>query len=102
MRWYRQVQFISAVAMPEQWADELGTTVNGMWASAENRAPEAVARSHDSGHRVLFSVPLIALTPGVYDSDAGQHLPGKRVLHSYTTIRSRCRRLAISSRAEPQ
>ncbi len=77
MRWYRQVQFISAVAMPEQWADELGTTVNGMWASAENRAPEAVARSHDSGHRVLFSVPLIALTPGVYDSDAGQHLPGE-------------------------
>jgi len=77
MQWYRQVQFISAVAMPQQWADELGTTVNGMWASAENRSPEAVTRSHDSGHRVLFSVPLIALTPSVYRSDAGQHLLGE-------------------------
>src|SRR5215475_12028805 len=77
MQWYRQVQFISAVAMPGQWADQLGTTVNGMWASAENRSPEAVARTHDTGHRVLFSVPLIALTPGVYNSDAGRHLLGE-------------------------
>jgi hypothetical protein len=74
MQWYRQLQFISAVPMPGRWADELGTTVNGIWASAENRSPEAVARSHDGGRRVLFSVPLIALTPGVYGSDAGRHL----------------------------
>ncbi len=77
MRWYRQVQFISAVPMPEQWADELGTTVNGMWASAENRSAETVARSHDSGRRVLFSVPLIALTPEVYRSNVGRHLLGE-------------------------
>jgi hypothetical protein len=77
MQWYRRVQFISAVPMPERWADELGTTVNGMWASAENRSPEAVARWHNGGGRVLFSVPLIALTPGVYGSDAGRHLLGE-------------------------
>src|SRR5262245_17194404 len=77
MQWYREVQFISAVPMPEQWADELGTTVNGMWASAERRSPEAVAKSHDSGHRVLFSVPLIAITPGVYNSDVGRPLLGE-------------------------
>jgi hypothetical protein len=77
IRWYRQVQFISAVPMPEQWADELGTTVNGMWASAENRSPETVARAHDSGRRVLFSVPLIALTPEVYRTDVGRHLLGE-------------------------
>jgi len=58
MQWYRQVQFVSAVPMPEQWAADLGTTVNGMWAAPEGRSPEAVARSHDSGHRVLFSIPL--------------------------------------------
>jgi len=74
VRWYRQVQFISAVPMPEQWTADLGTTVNGMWASAENRSPEEVARSHEGGRRVLFSVPLIALTQGVYGSDAGRHL----------------------------
>jgi hypothetical protein len=77
MQWYRQVQFISAVPMPEKWADELGTTVNGIWAFAERSSPEAVARSHDSGHRVLFSVPLIALTPGVYNSDDDRHLLGE-------------------------
>jgi hypothetical protein len=73
-QWYRQVQFISAVPMPEQWADELGTTVNGMWAAPEMRSPEAVTRSHDSGRRVLFSVPLIALAPNVYRGEAGQRL----------------------------
>src|SRR5260370_28205983 len=77
MRWYRQVQFISAVPMPEQWADELGTTVNGMWASAENLSPETVARSHDSGRRVLFSVPLIALTPEASPPNVGRHLLGE-------------------------
>src|SRR5262249_29899129 len=33
-----------------------------------------VARLHSGGRRVLFSVPMIALTPGVYRSDADRHL----------------------------
>src|SRR5215470_11502669 len=77
MRWYRQLQFISAVPMPAQWANDLGTTVNGMWASAERRSPAAVAKARDKGQRVLFSVPLIALTPDVYTSEGGRHLLGE-------------------------
>src|SRR5215467_3040095 len=77
MRWYRQLQFISAVPMPAQWANDLGTTVNGMWASAERRSPAAVAKARDKGQRVLFSVPLIALTPDVYTREGGRHLLGE-------------------------
>jgi len=74
MRWYQQVQFISAVPMSQQAAADIGTTVNGMWASPEGRSAEAVATLHSRGQRVLFSVPMIALTPGVYHSDADRHL----------------------------
>ncbi|HXL16510.1 MAG TPA: hypothetical protein VN961_03205, partial [Streptosporangiaceae bacterium] len=74
MPWFQQVQFISAVPMSQQAAADLGTTVNGMWASPEGRSAEAVAMLHSAGQRVLFSVPMIALTPGVYHGDAGRHL----------------------------
>ena len=74
LRWYQQVQFIAAVPMPQQLAAELGTTVNGMWAGIEGRSAEAIAALQSSGQRVLFSVPMIALTPDVYKSDAGRHL----------------------------
>ena len=74
MRWYQQVQFISAVPMSQPPAAAIGTTVNGMWASPEGRSAEAVATPHSRGQRVLFSVPMIALTPGVYHSDADRHL----------------------------
>jgi hypothetical protein len=67
MEWYHQIQFISAVPMPPEMADEFGTTVNGMWASPEFGSRETVADLHDEGRRVLFSVPLIALVPRVYE-----------------------------------
>ena len=77
MEWYRQVQFIAAVPMPEDAAEELGTTINGMWAAPEARSDRSVARARANGQRVLFSVPLIALVPGVYKDDAGGHLLGE-------------------------
>jgi hypothetical protein len=67
MEWYRQVQFISAVPMPPEMADEYGTTVNGMWASPEDRSSEDLASLHADGRRALFSVPMIALTPRTYE-----------------------------------
>jgi hypothetical protein len=67
MDWYRQLQFMAAVAMPEHLADEFGTTVNGMWHSPESRSAEDVAEAHGKGQRVLFSVPMIALVPQVYE-----------------------------------
>jgi hypothetical protein len=77
MEWYRQVQFIAAVPMPEDAAEELGTTINGMWAAPEARPDSSVARAHANGQRVLFSVPLIALVPDIYKNDAGRHLLGE-------------------------
>jgi hypothetical protein len=67
MEWYRQVQFVSAVPMPPEMADEFGTTVNGMWASPELGSADEVADLHARGRRVLFSVPLIALVPREYE-----------------------------------
>ena len=46
MEWYRQVQFIAAVPMPPEMADEFGTTVNGMWASPEFGDPYVVTDAH--------------------------------------------------------
>jgi hypothetical protein len=65
--WYRQVQFVAAVPMPPEVEETFGTTVNGMWADPERRTADDLARSHDTGRRVLFSVPMIALTPRVYE-----------------------------------
>lgn len=67
MEWYRQVQFISAVPMPPEWAEEFGTTVNGMWGAPEDRTAEDIEEAHRRGQRVLFSVPMVALTPRVWD-----------------------------------
>jgi hypothetical protein len=74
MEWYRQVQFISAVPMPPEMADEFGTTVNGMWASPELSSSEALADLHRKGQRALFSVPLIALVPRVYEEPGSELL----------------------------
>jgi hypothetical protein len=67
MEWYRRVQFVAAVPMPPEMADEFGTTVNGMWASPELGSSDEVADLHARGRRVLFSVPLIALVPREYE-----------------------------------
>src|SRR5712691_12091950 len=77
MEWYRQVQFIAAVPMPEETAEEYGTTVNGMWVASEARTDRAVAEAQANGKRVLFSVPLIALVPSVYKAGASRHLLGE-------------------------
>lgn len=69
MDWYRKLQFMAAVAMPEEIADEFGTTVNGMWHAPEARSAEDVATAQAKGQRVLFSVPMIALVPQVYEVD---------------------------------
>lgn len=69
MEWYRQVQFVSAVPMPPEVAEAFGTTVNGMWADPERRSADEIARAHDLGERLLFSVPMIALTPNTYESE---------------------------------
>ena len=74
MEWYRQVQFIAAVPMPPEMADEFGTTVNGMWASPEFGDPYVVTEQHREGRRVLFSVPLIALVPKVYEEPGAEYL----------------------------
>jgi len=74
MEWYRQIQFISAVPMPPEMAEEFGTTVNGMWASPEFGSRETVADLHEGGRRALFSVPLIALVPRVYEEPGFEFL----------------------------
>jgi hypothetical protein len=66
MEWYRHLQFISAVPMPPEWAEEFGTTVNGMWGAPENHTAEDVREAHRRGRRVLFSVPMVALAPAVW------------------------------------
>src|SRR5215475_11153099 len=70
MQWYRQVQFVSAVAMPLDVTTAFGTTVNGMWADPEAMASDDVSLAHQAGRRVLFSVPMIALIPRVYEAAA--------------------------------
>lgn len=72
--WYRQVQFVSAVAMPPEEEEAFGTTVNGMWADPEGRTADDVAAAHEAGRRVLFSVPMIALTPKFYDDPPNAYL----------------------------
>ncbi|HEY7044012.1 MAG TPA: hypothetical protein VH419_10125, partial [Nocardioidaceae bacterium] len=74
MDWYRQIQFVAAVAMPPDVARAYGTTVNGMWADPEQRSPEQVADDHRRGVRVLFSVPMIALVPRIYEADDTAYL----------------------------
>ena len=74
MDWYRQVQFVSAVAMPPDLADAFGTTVNGMWADPERSSPASIEEAHGKGQRTLFSVPMIALTPRVYEDPAAAYL----------------------------
>ncbi len=71
MEWYRRLQFISAVPMPDDLAESYGTTINGMWAYPE---PGSIDKAHARGCPVLFSVPLIALTPKVYDMPEHRHL----------------------------
>ena len=46
MEWYRQVQFVAAVPMPPEMAEEFGTTVNGMWASPEFGDSDVVTEQH--------------------------------------------------------
>ncbi|MGH7542268.1 MAG: hypothetical protein ACRELC_14845, partial [Gemmatimonadota bacterium] len=74
MDWYRQVQFVAAVPMPPEVAEAFGTTVNGMWAAPERSSPETVEEAHRLGQRALFSVPMIALTPAVYEEPGTAHL----------------------------
>jgi len=73
MEWFRQVQFVAAVAMPSG-RDRVGTTVNGMWADPLRYTADEVAARHANGERILFSVPMIALVPREYESDETSHL----------------------------
>jgi hypothetical protein len=72
--WIHDVSFIAAIALPEAWAEEFGTTVNGMWASPDGWTPDRVAAAHERGRRILVSVPLIALTHQVYEQPDGAPL----------------------------
>lgn len=74
MKWFERVQFVAAVPMPPATADEFGTTVNGMWADPESRSMDEIAQAHEREARVLFSVPMIALTPRVYEDPASSFL----------------------------
>jgi hypothetical protein len=74
MDWYRQVQFVAAVAMAPETARDYGTTVNGMWADPERLSSEQIAEAHGRGERSLFSVPMIALVPRVYEAEQTAHL----------------------------
>ncbi|MGH2539026.1 MAG: hypothetical protein ACRDGK_00730 [Actinomycetota bacterium] len=69
MEWFRQIQFVAAVPMPPDGADRVGTTVNGMWASPSRFPADEVADRHAKGERILFSVPMIALEPRVYEAE---------------------------------
>ena len=74
MEWYRQIQFVAAVGMSPDAVSTYGTTVNGMWADPEGRTPEQLADDHQHGARVLFSVPMIALEPRVYEAEKTAYL----------------------------
>jgi hypothetical protein len=65
--WIGDLNFIAAVAMPEAWVEEFGTTVNGMWADPDRWTADNVAAAHAKGRRILVSVPLMALTHQVYE-----------------------------------
>lgn len=77
MSWYHDLHFIAAVSMPDDLVDAYGTTINGMWAAPEQRTDEYIASEHARGNRVLFSVPLIALTPKVYSDPDLRYLTGE-------------------------
>jgi hypothetical protein len=66
--WIHDLAFIAAIALPEDWAREFGTTVNGMWADPDRWTPDRVEAAHAEGRRILVSVPLIALTHEVYEA----------------------------------
>src|SRR5262245_39603851 len=68
MKWYRQVQFVSSVGLPPEEVEAFGTPVNGMWADPEGHSADDVTAAHERDRRVLFSVPMIALTPHVYEA----------------------------------
>jgi hypothetical protein len=96
MEWYRQVQFVAAVPMPPEMADKFGTTVNGMWTSPELGSADEVADLRARGRRALFSVPMIALVPNVYERpdravtpahDVEVHVPWSGDSTSRTQIR---------------
>jgi len=74
MEWYRQVQFVSAVPMPAPMVEEFGTTVNGMWAAPDGLTADEVDEAHEAGRRLLFSVPMIALVPRVYEEPGAARL----------------------------
>lgn len=74
MEWFRQIQFVAAVEMPDDVATAYGTTVNGMWCDPERWSDADVADQQGRGRRVLFSVPMIALVPEVYEATATRHL----------------------------
>jgi hypothetical protein len=74
MRWYREVQFVAGVPMAQPAATELGVTVNGMWAGHVRNRDTTAQAAHASGQRLMFSVPLIALTPDTYQSGDARHL----------------------------
>src|SRR5262249_50973631 len=42
----------------------------GMWADPEKMSAGDVSRAHEAGRRVLFSMPMIALIPRVYEAEA--------------------------------
>jgi hypothetical protein len=60
--------------MPEELVEAYGTTVNGMWASHEHLSDQYIQNAHAKGNRALFSVPLIALTPHVYNGPKDHYL----------------------------
>jgi hypothetical protein len=68
VEWYRQIQFVAAVPIPDG-ADRVGTTVNGMWADPARLDADEVAEHHAKGERILFSVPMIALVPREYEAE---------------------------------
>ena len=101
MEWYRQVQFVAAVPMPPEMADEFGTTVNGMWASPEFGDTDLVAELHRGGRRVLFSVPLIALVPRVYEEPGFEYLLGETCRDIAVGVRVRLVLLGASPSTRP-
>jgi len=74
MEWYRDLQFIAAVGMPDDLVEAYETTINGMWAAPEYLTDQTIDSVHAKGNRVLFSVPLIALTPKFYASPEDRYL----------------------------
>ncbi|MFB3881248.1 MAG: hypothetical protein ACE149_08285 [Armatimonadota bacterium] len=77
MDWHKQVQFVSGVPMPAEWAREFGITVNGMWDDHERWDRAAVEQAHREGRRVLIDRRLMALEAKYYERDENRHLLGE-------------------------